>query len=83
MDRIEGESSESQGAPVNDTSTRFGKLLFSFDSFLPWSIHGFVKHLVWGPAAQGMMGSQVIVEPEVGTPTPTCKRRLSDTPSPT
>ena len=40
LDRIEGESSESPSAPGNDTSTRSGKFLLSFNScpghqFLP------------------------------------------------
>ena len=45
MDRIEGESSESPGAPGNDTSTLSGEFLPSFDS----SLGGFI--VSWNTSA--------------------------------
>ena len=64
MDRVEVELSESPAAPADDTSTCSGGHSPVFDSSAG-GISSPVEHLGRGPVAQGLMGSQVVVEPEV------------------
>ena len=65
MDRIEVELSESPAAPANDTRAGSVEYLLSFRRF-PRNILRLVVHLGRRPVTQGLVGSPVIVEPEVG-----------------
>ena len=63
MDRIRAELSESPGAPASSTprppvNPPFIRFVFP-NSLLS------VEHLGWCPVAQGLMGPQMVVEPEV------------------
>ena len=67
MDRIKAELSEGPVAPVYDTNTGPSEYLLSFDSSSHTlrSLWNTVEHLGRCPVAQGLIGPQVIVEPEV------------------
>ena len=71
MDRIKGELSESPGAPAYDPNADRSERLLSnrlFPGFPDCLIPE--ERLGRGPVAQGLMGPQVILEPEVGSQFP-------------
>ena len=68
MDRIEGESSESPGAPSNDTSTRSGEFLLSFGSspgafMVSWNTSGRVREST-GPIGTNLPTDSGMAKPQ-------------------